>query len=119
MDQVVLGLSITVIGCLIVLAGFAMIIGGVILMRNAGKAKAAAENVKSHPTSDLPVVLSAAVAAVLAQEEQERLIAVLTAAVAAMWDENQGGFVVRKVRRVQNSPAWQKAGREEQIYSQM
>ena len=119
MNQVVFGLSITVIGCLIVLAGLAMIIGGAILMKNARKEKAMAEAPQRRPADHLPAVLSAAVAATLAQEEQERLIAVLTAAVAAVWEENQGGFVVRKVRRVQNSPAWQKAGREEQIYSRM
>ncbi len=118
MNQVVLGLSITVIGCLIVLAGLAMIIGGAILMKNARKEKAVAIP-QSRPADHLPAVLSAAVAATLEQEEQERLIAVLTAAVAAMWEENQGGFVVRKVRRIHNSPAWQKAGREEQIYSRM
>ncbi len=119
MNQVVFGLSITVVGCLIVLAGLAMIIGGAILMKSAGKAKPKTEIPMSRPADNLPAVLSAAVAATLAQEEQERLIAVLTAAVAAVWEENQGGFVVRKVRRIHNSPAWQKAGREEQIYSRM
>lgn len=119
MNQVVFGLSITVVGCLIVLAGLAMIIGGIILMKNAGKVQIKADVPTNRPADELSAVLSAAVAATLAQEEQERLIAVLTAAVAAMWEENQGGFVVRKVRRIQNSPAWQKAGREEQIYSRM
>ena len=29
------------------------------------------------------------------------------------------GFVVRSIRRVSNAPAWNRAGREEQIYSRL
>jgi hypothetical protein len=43
-------------------------------------------------------------------------VAAITAALSAMW-EGQGGFVVRQVRRIHNAPAWNRAGRDEQIYS--
>ncbi len=52
-------------------------------------------------------------------------MAVITAAVAAMLSEEKGapvdesGFVVRAVRRVSNAPAWNRAGREEQVYSRL
>ena len=44
------------------------------------------------------------------------VVAAITAAVAAVW-EGQNGFVVRHVKRINNAPAWNRAGREEQIYS--
>lgn len=119
MDLVVLGVSLSVVGAIIVLAGLGMIIGGVLLLRSAGKGKEKARPSSSPEAGDLPVVLTAAVAAAMEQAEQEQLIAVLTAAVSAMWDNEEAGFVVRRVRRVHTSPAWQRAGREEQIYSRM
>ena len=48
--------------------------------------------------------------------DDSELIAVISAAVAMMMEDGSA-FTVRRVRRVQNAPAWQKAGREEQVYS--
>ena len=42
--------------------------------------------------------------------------AAITAAIASVW-EGQNGFVVRHIRRIHNAPAWNRAGREEQIYN--
>jgi hypothetical protein len=51
------------------------------------------------------------------------LIAVITAAVAAaMADDKKDApvlFTVRRVRRISGGSAWQRAGREEQVYSRM
>ena len=57
-----------------------------------------------------------------AEEEAEddgQLIAVIAAAVAAVWQSEgrDSGFVVRRVRRVQNSTARSRAARDEQIFS--
>ncbi|MBQ7885628.1 MAG: hypothetical protein IJ313_01900 [Clostridia bacterium] len=56
----------------------------------------------------------------------DQVVAVITAAIAAIMEEEQKdvpaakkGFVVRSIRRVSNAPAWNRAGREEQIYSRM
>ena len=122
MDLVILGLSVSAVGAIIVFAGLAMIIGGAILLRHAAldkKHEAKAPDSLQPVDDELTAVLTAAVAATLLKEEQEQLIAVLTAAVSAMWDDSTTGFVVRKVRRIQNSPSWQKVGREEQVYSRM
>lgn len=119
MDLVVFGLSVSVIGAIIVFAGLAMIIGGILLLRTVNRRKDEVLPVVQKQADDIPVVLTAAVAAAMEQAEQERLIAVLTAAVAAMWANEESGFVVRRVRRVSSSPAWQRAGLEEQIYSRM
>lgn len=44
------------------------------------------------------------------------VVAAITAAIASVW-EGQNGFVVRHIKRVNNAPAWNRAGREEQVYS--
>ena len=56
----------------------------------------------------------------------DQVVAVITAAIAAIMEEEQKdvpaakkGFVVRSIRRVSNAPAWNRAGREEQVYSRM
>lgn len=48
----------------------------------------------------------------MAAPQDDALIAVISAAIAAVMGEDKG-FVVRHVRRISNAPAWQKAGREE------
>ncbi|MBR4081319.1 MAG: OadG family protein [Clostridia bacterium] len=48
---------------------------------------------------------------------EDELIAVIAAAIAMMTAEESRGFVVRRVRRISNAPVWNKAGREEQVYS--
>ena len=58
-----------------------------------------------------------------AMGHDDELIAVIAAAVAAAMEqsgeENTTGFVVRSIRRINNAPAWNRAGREEQVYSRM
>ena len=57
------------------------------------------------------------------ETDDDELIAVIAAAVAAAMEqageENTTGFVVRSIRRINNAPAWNRAGREEQVYSRM
>ena len=57
------------------------------------------------------------------EEDKGELIAVIAAAVAAAMEasgeEEPTGFVVRSIRRINNAPAWNLAGREEQVYSRM
>ena len=59
-------------------------------------------------------------------QNDDALIAVISAAIAAMLDAEgaaQGvpatGFVVRRVKRIHTAPAWQKGAREEQMYGRM
>ena len=122
-----ISLSITTQGLVIAIAVLVILILGILLLRTTSRRKKAqslpAEKQIQSPKDDmddatLQVVLGTAVALAMEQSAQEQLIAVLTAAVSAVWD-GDGTFVVRRVRRIQTSPAWQKAGREEQIYSRM
>ena len=113
--MLIFGLQVTAIGIGIVFFGLVVLIGLVKLISLAtaslGKKKAVpAPAPKPAPMPDpIPVAEEA-------PEDDGALIAVITAAIAAMLDDGSA-FVVRKVRRVANTPAWGKAGREEQIYS--
>ena len=49
-------------------------------------------------------------------QADDTLIAVISAAVAAMMEDGSA-FTVRRIRRVSNATAWSRAGREEQVYS--
>jgi sodium pump decarboxylase gamma subunit len=125
MDRLLFGLGVTFIGMVIVFIGLAILIVCINLLKSMSKEKIDGSG-SSVPTSamqkdsdDIPLpAIFSAVAAMMNQEEQEQLVAVLTAAVAAMWQE-ETGFVVRRVRRIETSPAWQKAGREEQVFSRL
>lgn len=126
METLIFGLTVTLIGIAIVFAGLVLLIGliKVVAMLTGGTGKTKKEKkapapakpaapVKEAPAQDeqLMAVIAAAVAA-----QDEELIAVISAAVAAMMDDG-AAFTVRRIRRVTNASAWQKAGREEQIYS--
>lgn len=108
------GLTVTLIGIAIVFLGLTILIGLIKLMEKATanlgkKGKKQAEAPAPAPVT-APVVEEVPVA------DDSELIAVISAAVAMMMEDGSA-FTVRRVRRVQNAPAWQKAGREEQVYS--
>lgn len=125
METLIFGLTVTAIGIAIVFAGLVILMALIKLVTlvtgGSGKPKKAKQEKKAAPTpapapapaqdEQLMAVIAAAVAA-----QDEELIAVISAAVAAVMGE-EGNFVVRRIRRVSNASAWQKAGREEQIYS--
>lgn len=110
------GLTVTLIGVCIVFFGLAVLIGLINLM---GRATANLGRKKEKAVVPAPVAAAPVVEAKPEPEpvqEDEALIAVITAAVAMMMEEGSA-FTVRRVRRVNNAPAWQRAGREEQVYS--
>lgn len=107
------GLIVTLIGMVTVFIGLVILIALIKVMEkataNLGKKKAtpakAAEAAPAAPAvEEVPVT------------DDSELIAVISAAVAMMMEDGSA-FTVRRVRRVSNAPAWQKAGREEQVYS--
>ncbi len=120
------GLTVTGIGILIVFFGLVVLIGLIKIMQVAtsglGKKKekkpaaapapAPAPAAPAEQDEELMAVIAAAVAA-----QDDELVAVISAAVAMMMEEEGKTFRVRRVRRVSNASAWNKAGREEQIYS--
>ena len=113
------GLSVSLVGIGTVFVGLVILIGLIkvleIVMKNtAGKTKA-----ETPAPAPAPVVEEAAEE----ETDDDELIAVIAAAVAAAMEatgaEDASGFVVRSIRRINNAPAWNRAGREEQVYSRM
>lgn len=113
------GLSVALVGISTVFVGLIILIGLIKLMEmimTGGKGKKKAE-------APAPAAAPAPVAEEAVEETDDELIAVIAAAVAAAMEqageENTTGFVVRSIRRINNAPAWNRAGREEQVYSRM
>lgn len=112
------GLTVTLIGIAIVFLGLTILIGLIKLMEavtsNLGKGGKKAKEAEQGSAAPAPV--AAPVTEEVPVTDDSELIAVISAAVAMMMEDGSA-FTVRRVRRVQNAPAWQKAGREEQVYS--
>ena len=113
------GLSVALVGIGTVFVGLIILIALIKLMEivmasATGKKKAAA------PAPDAPAPVAEEP---VEETDDDELIAVIAAAVAAAMEqageENTTGFVVRSIRRINNAPAWNRAGREEQVYSRM
>lgn len=113
------GLSVALVGIGTVFVGLIILIALIKLMEivmssATGKKKAAAP----APAAPAPVAEET-----VEETDDDELIAVIAAAVAAAMEqsgeENTTGFVVRSIRRINNAPAWNRAGREEQVYSRM
>ncbi len=114
MDNLLFGLGVTAVGMLVVFFGLIVLIGLIKIMTMLSQSKKPKEKEAVAPD---PVAAPAPVEAEAAAPTQDDvLIAVISAAVAAAMGE-ETGFVVRRVRRISNAPAWQRAGRDEQVYS--
>ena len=116
------GLSVSAVGILTVFVALIILIGLIKVMElvigGASKKKAAPAPAPAAP-APAPVVEET----VAEETDEGELIAVIAAAVAAAMEaegaEEPTGFVVRSIRRINNAPAWNRAGREEQVYSRM
>ncbi len=113
MDRLLNSLLVMLVGMLVVFFGLIVLIGliKIITLVTTEHKKAAKPEAAPAPVAVAPVE-----AAPVAEQNDDALIAVITAAVACAMEEGTA-FTVRRVRRISNAPAWQKAGREEQIYS--
>lgn len=114
MDTLIFGLTVTVIGISIVFAGLIVLIGLIKLIAMATSGMGKSKKAEAPKAEPAPAAESASEPEDAAQDDT--LIAVITAAVAAMMEDGSA-FTVRRVRRVNNAPAWGKAGREDQIFS--
>ena len=120
MDKLIFGLTVTVIGIAVVFCGLVVLIG---LIKLVAMATGSVSKPKKDKAAPAPAPAPAPVpAAPVAQEQpvqaDDTLIAVISAAVAAMMEDGSA-FTVRRIRRVSNATAWSRAGREEQVYSRM
>ena len=115
------GLSVAVVGIGVVFAALVILIALIKVMEKVVLSATSKKKISESVKAAEPVAETAPAAA---QADSGELIAVITAAIAAVLEaeggeQAAGGFVVRSIRRVQSAPAWNRAGREEQVYSRM
>ena len=124
MDKIFFALGVAVLGMLTVFVGLIILIAFITLLTKftaAGDSKKKNESksgeVKSADAEVSGDVMAAISAALAAYDETPapEVVAAIAAALNIVMGE--GKFVVKHVRRIHNAPAWNRAGREEQIYS--
>ena len=116
MDSLLFSLSVAAIGILVVFVGLCILIVSIKVITSLATAGSHKQKAAPAPAKTADIPTPAPIAATVSEGIPADVIAAITAAIAAVWDK-QGGFTVRHVRRVQNAPAWNRAGREDQIYS--
>ena len=116
MSNLMNGLSTTLIGMLIVFFGLLILILCITVMH---KVMNRGPKNREIPAEEKVIVSGPAPEPAVAEEEEDdsELIAVISAAIAAVWDDQESGFVVRRVRRISNSPLSARLARDEQMYS--
>ncbi|MBQ9263471.1 MAG: OadG family protein [Clostridia bacterium] len=121
MDRLVLGLSTTVIGMLVVFFGLVILIVCIYGMTSitGRKGKKAAPVTKEAPApaptaQEMPVEEAE-------EEDNGAVVAAITAAIAAIFEneKNESGFIVRRIRRSAPGTARAHAARDEQMYSRL
>lgn len=116
-DKLIAGLYVTFMGMTITFIGLLFLWGAIWLMSKLLGPKKPSDlkvvkDATPQPQQQLPVVPSAAAAELVDDE----LIAVITAAVAASLKTSIHNIVVRNIVRVaDDTPAWARAGRVDQI----
>ena len=122
MDRLMLGVSTTLVGMLVVFFGLVVLIVCIYVMTSLTGRKARAQQPKEDAASaPVPETARAIVEYDEPEEDGLAVMAVISAAVAAMLQSEgrESGFVVRRVRRAQSSTARARAARDEQIYSRL
>ena len=118
LDKLGFSFLVMLIGMLIVFFGLIILICLIKLMSIVVGALTGKKKEKAAP-APAPIVVPEPVAEAAAEEtglENDELIAVITAALAAFNKDGSKTLVVRSVRRAK-TPAWAKAGRADQLAS--
>jgi len=118
MDNLTFGLSVAAVGIVVVFSGLVLLILFLKLFEVLFK-----DRKKKHPEPKPAEKAEPATNALPAQPAPTdavtpEVIAAITAAISAVWQE-ETGFIVRRVRRIHNAPAWNRAGRDDQVYSRL
>ena len=124
-DIFVYGLSVTVVGMVTVFLGLIILIGMVKLLEKFvnGEVKSMVQNkIGGASAKDAPAIVIET-----ANVGDDAVVAAISAAIMSIIEEEvkqnpekaKNTFVVRSIRRVGGIPAWNRAGREEQVYSRL
>lgn len=110
-------LLVSLLGIVTVFVGLVILIGLIVLVAKFTQSKPKEEKAPAAPAVQ-PAPAPVAAHAADDTTSDQRLIAVLSAAIAAAMEDN-AGFTVRRVRRVSHGTPWGNAGREDQILSRL
>lgn len=114
MEKLLFGLGTTAIGMIVVFVGLFILI----LCIQAMHALVSGRKKEKAPAAE-PAAPAVEETLETTAQDDDALIAVITAAIAAVWHNQETGFVVRRVRRFQNSSANARTARDEQMYSRL
>ena len=120
MEKLIFSLGVTGLGMATVFAGLIILIAFIgILSKVTGtaakkKTESKSVEVKSEVSDEVMAAITAAISAYDNTPSPE-VVAAIAAALNVVMGE--GKFVVKHIQRINNAPAWNRAGREEQIYS--
>ena len=120
MEKLIFSLGVTGLGMAVVFAGLIILIAFIgILSKFTGtamkkKTESKAAEVKTDVPGDVMAAITAAISAYDNTPSPE-VVAAIAAALNVVMGE--GKYVVKHIKRINNAPAWNRAGREEQIYS--
>lgn len=121
-EKIGYSLGVAALGMITVFAGLVILIVFISLLtkfitKAEGKKKNNSQPVEVKKDEVSGEVMAAITAAVNAYDNTPapEVVAAIAAALNVMLGE--GKFVVKHIKRIHNAPAWNRAGREEQIYS--
>jgi sodium pump decarboxylase gamma subunit len=116
-EQLIYGLIVTLIGMaivFIVLIALSYMLDLLKVISNRDKNQKGNKKVESIEDTTEPEIQEQ-----VAEEDEGELIAVISAAIAAVMG-SQSNIVVRSIRRVSDeTPIWAKIGKQEQIFSRL
>ena len=121
MDKFIESLGVAALGMITVFAGLVILIVFISILSKvtaSGAKKKISKTQSVDVSKDVPDDVMAAITAALAAYDDTPAPEVVAAIAAALnMVMGEGKFVVKHVKRIRNAPAWNRAGREEQIYS--
>ncbi|MBQ7825046.1 MAG: OadG family protein [Clostridia bacterium] len=126
-DILMYGLSVAVVGMATVFLGLVILIGMVKVLEKFvnGEIKSMVQSKiggSAAPAKDAPAIVIET-----SNVGDDAVVAAISAAIMSIIEEEvkqnpekaKNTFVVRSIRRVGGIPAWNRAGREEQVYSRL
>ena len=126
-DILMYGLSVAVVGMATVFLGLIILIGMVKVLEKFvnGEIKSMVQSKiggSAAPAKDAPAIVIET-----SNVGDDAVVAAISAAIMSIIEEEvkqnpekaKNTFVVRSIRRVGGIPAWNRAGREEQVYSRL
>jgi len=118
--KIVESLGVAALGMITVFAGLVILIVFITILTRftAGGSKKKTQKASSEekPVAAAPVAAPEP-APVDDGTPSPEVVAAISAALAVIMEGEGKKFVVRHIKRVQNASAWNRAGREEQVYS--